>query len=231
MKWVEPTTGRGWHQAISIKTTIIRRTEMSPFVKSCRLFKLILAGLCLGLFAPFSAFSHCDALDGPVVADAKLALERGETTPVLKWVQKGDEPEVRGAFQKTLKVRAKGREAQDLADRYFFETVVRLHRASEGAPYTGLKPAGSEVDPAVTSADRALASGSVDHLVHSLTQKVERGVREHFHAAVDKKKRAAESVEAGRDYVEAYVEFVHYVKQLDAAAAGKAGHHAEEHHH
>ena len=34
-----------------------------------------------------------------------------------------------------------------------------------------------------------------------------------------------ESVDAGREYVEAYVEYVHYVEGLHNAVAGKGGHH------
>lgn len=114
-----------------------------------------------------NAFAHCDTLDGPVVQTARTALEKGDVTPLLKWVQADDEKEIRTAFQKTLAVRTKGAEAKELADMYFFETLVRIHRAGEGAPYTGLKP-GEAVDPAVALADRALETGSVDKLVNVL---------------------------------------------------------------
>lgn len=114
-----------------------------------------------------NAFAHCDTLDGPVVQTARTALEKGDVTPLLKWVQADDEKEIRTAFQKTLAVRTKGAEAKELADMYFFETLVRIHRAGEGAPYTGLKP-GEAVDPAIALADRALETGSVDKLVNVL---------------------------------------------------------------
>ncbi|MDD5642387.1 MAG: DUF6448 family protein, partial [Syntrophales bacterium] len=101
---------------------------------------LLVAGwsLAIGWLMPLVAGAHCDTVDGPVVAAARLALAKGEVTPVLKWVPKDDEGEIRAVFQKTLRVRTKGPEAKDLADRYFFETLVRMHRASEGEPYTGL---------------------------------------------------------------------------------------------
>ena len=51
-----------------------------------------------------------------------------------------DEPEGRAVFDKALAVRVLGGTAKELADQFFFETVVRLHRRSEGEPYTGLKP-------------------------------------------------------------------------------------------
>jgi hypothetical protein len=75
-------------------------------------------------------------MDGPVVNTARMALEKGEVTPVLKWVRKKDEDEIKEQFQKTLIDRKQGKEAKELADRYFFETLVSLRRAGEGAPFT-----------------------------------------------------------------------------------------------
>lgn len=183
-----------------------------------RLFAL---SLLAGALAP-GVYSHCDTLDGPVVADTKVALERGSVTPVLKWIPKQDEAVVRAAFDRTLKVRALGAEAQRLADFWFFETVVRIHRASEGAPYTGLKSAGT-VDPAFAAADEALVEGSVDALVGEITRHVAEGLRTRFEHARAARLRADESVEAGRAYVAAYVAYVHYVEALHAV--GAEGHH------
>ena len=78
--------------------------------------------------------------------------------------QREREQEIRDAFVEVLAVRSLGIEAKQLADRYFFETVVRVHRAGEGEPFTGLKAAGS-VDPAIAIADRALESDSAAPLV------------------------------------------------------------------
>ena len=96
------------------------------------------------LLAAAPVQAHCDALDGPVVKAAEAALKGGDVTPVLRWVTREQEAEVRAPFQDALAVRVSGGRAQALADRYFFETVVRLHRQSEGEPFTGLqRPAGS----------------------------------------------------------------------------------------
>ncbi len=180
--------------------------------------------LCIALSK--NAFAHCDTLDGPVMQTARIALEKGDVTPLLKWVHADNEKEIRVAFQKTLAVRAKGAEAKELADMYFFETLVRIHRAGEGAPYTGLKP-GEAVDPAVALADKALESGSVDKLVDVLTKAMVNGIRERFQHANQTQEHADDSVAAGREFVEAYVIFTHYVEGLHAIIKGSGGHHGE----
>jgi len=173
-----------------------------------------------------NAFAHCDTLDGPVVQTARTALEKNDITPLLKWVRADDEREIRVAFQKTLAVRAKGAEAKELADMYFFETLVRIHRAGEGAPYTGLKP-GAAVDPAVALADKALESGSVDKLVGVLSKAMSDGIRERFQHAGKTRKHADDSVAAGREFVKAYVIFTHYVEGLHAMIKAGGGHRSE----
>lgn len=55
------------------------------------------------LFSPSLALAHCDTLDGPVVKDAKAALETKDVTPVLKWVAKEREEGVKAAFDNALK--------------------------------------------------------------------------------------------------------------------------------
>lgn len=174
-----------------------------------------------------NAFAHCDTLDGPVVQTARTALEKKDITPLLKWVKATDENEIRAAFQKTLVVRTQGAEAKELADMYFFETIVRIHRAGEGAPYTGLKP-GTAVDPAVAMADKALESGSVDKLDGVLSNAMSHGIRERFQRALEAQKHANDSVEAGREFVKEYVIFTHYVEGLHAMVKGGGGHHSEE---
>jgi hypothetical protein len=170
------------------------------------------------------ARAHCDRLDGPVVTDARAALASGRVGRVLKWVRGSDEPQVREAFAKTMRVRAAGGEARELADRYFFETVVRLHRAAEGEPFTGLKPAGADPGPAVRATDAALAKRSADELVEQTTGVVARGIRIRFARVLAAKKRASRSVVDGRRYVAAYVDLLHYVEHLDTLARARAPH-------
>jgi len=183
------------------------------------------AGL-LGLFHLRSASAHCDTMGGPVAAAARRALEKGEATPVLKWVKLEDEAEIRAAFQEALAVRRMSPQARELADTYFLETLVRVHRAGEGAPYTGLKQAGA-VEPVAAAADRALETGSIDELVRRVTVAAAAGIRERFSRAHEASKHADESVEAGRRFVEAYVEFTHYVERLHRDIAAPAAHAGE----
>jgi Family of unknown function (DUF6448) len=92
---------------------------------------------------------HCDSLDGPVVTAARRALDAGNVDVVLPFVPEQGEAEVKDVFQSTLQGRQLDDETREVADRLFFETVVRVHRAGEGAPYTGLKPAGLSFGPVI----------------------------------------------------------------------------------
>jgi hypothetical protein len=183
-----------------------------------------IAMLAALLASPPRARAHCDTLDGPVVKDARAALEAGDATPVLKWVAEEKEDEVREAFRHALAVRALGPEARALADRYFYETLVRVHREGEGAPYTGLRAAGVDVDPAIAASDRALDSGAIDPLIGMIASRAEQGLRERFARAAEAKAHAGESVEKGRAFVAAYVELMHYAERLLQAATTDAGH-------
>jgi hypothetical protein len=204
-------------------------TAMQQITQSAT--KLLLAAIVItGFHLPGNhLFAHCDGLDGPVVTAARLALDEGDVTPVLMWVTKEHEREIRDAFALTLAVREKGKEARELADQFFFETLVRLHRAGEGAPYTGLKPAGT-VEPAITAADSALQTGSVEIVADKMANAVRDGIKRRFSEAADRKKHAADSVDAGRKFVEAYVHYVHFVEGIDNLIAKGAEHRQGEDH-
>lgn len=183
---------------------------------------------CLALMAPGPAFAHCDGMDGPVVRAARQALDAGDVNRVLIWVRTDDEPEIRKAFEDALAVRKLGAGAREMADRYFFETVVRVHRAGEGAPYTGLKPAGRDLGPAIPAADSAVERGSMERLLELLTHSIHAGLEKRFRTAAAKKNFDKGDVAAGREFVKAYVEWMHYVEGVYQAAAGAAhGHSAE----
>jgi len=170
-----------------------------------------------------AAQAHCDTLDGPVVSQARTALESGNLNPVLAWVRRADEPEIRHAFEQAVSVRKAGGAARELADRSFFETLVRVHRAGEGEPFTGLKPAG-HVEPAVAAADQALRSGRLEPLAAMIRERTEHGLHQRFQAAFSTRTHAADDVEAARAHVAAYVQYVHYVEGLYDAAQEDAAH-------
>lgn len=180
--------------------------------------QLVGAALVLGMLGWIPvARSHCDTLDGPVVAAARKALNSGNVNLVLMWVQKKDESEIRNHFQKTMAVRKSGGQALELADMYFFETLVRIHRAGEGAGYTGLKPAG-KIAPPIAAADKSLETGRLEDVARIVSGRIENGLHRHFEDVVKKKKHNPNDVNAARAFVSAYVEYTHYVERLYDAA-------------
>lgn len=177
--------------------------------------------VALVLAIPAVADAHCDTMDGPVVKAAQNALASGDVTPALIWIQPAAERELREAFARAIEVRRLNAAARDLADRYFYETLVRLHRAGEGEAFTGIEPAGADLGPIVPEADRALASGSVDRLARMLSADLTGGLRTRLDDVRTKQAAMREGdVASGRAYVKAYVEFIHYAERLHVAANG-----------
>lgn len=176
----------------------------------------------LAFLAPSTAWAHCDTMNGPIIPEVKAALEKGDVTPILKWVKQDKEEEIRAAFAQAVAVRAKGSEAKKLADQYFLETLVRLHRAGEGAPYTGIKD--EPVEPIVALADKALADGTSDEMIKKIIAHMTRAVQEKFQTAMETRKNKDKGVEAGREFVEAYVTYMHYVEGIHTAIMSPGGH-------
>lgn len=188
-----------------------------------QLAALALLALILGI--PRTAQAHCDSLDGPVVKAAQAALKENNIDLVLIWVKEGDDAAIRKAFEQTLAVRKLDSEARELADMYFFETLVRIHRAGEGVAYTGLKPSGTDFGPSIPATDKALESEDIEPVLKMLSGKTEHGVRQRFEEILAKKKFDKNNVQSGCDFVKAYVEYTHYVKRIhDAAARVADGH-------
>ena len=146
---------------------------------------------------------HCDSMDGPVVRAARAALESVDVDVVLPFVPESGERDVRDAFDLASKVRVQGAESQRLADQYFFETVVRVHRAGEGASFTGLKPAGLDVGPVIPLAEQAIDSGNADQLADFLAEAVRDEVATRLVDVLDAKVHATEGVAPARRYVSA----------------------------
>ena len=179
----------------------------------CTLAALAAWALAWSTAAP----AHCDTLDGPVVAAARQALATGDVKGVLVWVRESDEADVRRQFAQTLAVRKLGTQARELSDAYFFETLVRVHRAGEGADYTGLKPAG-HVEPPIAAADLSLQTGRLEPVADLVAARMREGLHRQFDAVMRNKRYAAGDLAAGRAFTSAYVEYTHYVERLYNAA-------------
>jgi len=180
---------------------------------------------------------HCDSLDGPVVRAARHALETGEVTPALAYVPASAEDEVRATFDAVLPVRALGHEERLVAERLFFETVVRLHREGEGAAFTGLQPAGLDVGPVIPLAEEAIESGSAEDLTTFLGAVLTDELHRRLAALGELGDARNGSVEREREWVEATLGFQTYSQTLfetlesqpHAHGGHQGGHHDRRH--
>jgi len=157
---------------------------------------------------------HCDTMDGPVVKAARAALDRGNVNLILPYVPKTGEPELRHAFERTMRVRLLSPEARETVDIWFFETAVRLHREGEGAPFTGLKPAGLDEGPAVPRAEKAIETGRLEEISHFLCHVVEEQLNHRFNHVMARRSYDENDVDAARAYVGAMLSFVVFSHSL-----------------
>jgi hypothetical protein len=188
----------------------------------------VIGGFALVVGFSSKALAHCDTLDGPVVKAAQRALAERDVNLVLIWVQPPDEAEIKRTFGLTLSVRDLGGDARKLADHYFYETLVRIHRAGEGAPYTGLKAAGTDHGPAVRAGDKALETRDVEPVQQLLAADLAEMLKERFREVLSTQKFSRTDVDAGRAYVRAYVSFIHYVENVYQALTATAHPHPAE---
>jgi hypothetical protein len=105
-------------------------------------------------------------------------------------------------------------------------------RAREGAPYTGLKPAGLGHGPVVPVAERAIETGSPDELVALLTGMVEEEIRGRFERLMQLKMQANGDLGANRAYVESMLGLEVWSHSIyQALHAGPHEAHQHEHAH
>jgi len=173
-----------------------------------------------------TAVAHCDTKNGPVVMAAKKALSTNNVNFVLIWVRSEDEAQIKQAFQTTMELRKLCPPVQDAIDNYFFETLVRIHRAGEGVAYTGIKDSG-EVEIPIAAADDAIEKNSLADVMKLLNEVISKGVNEKFNEAISKYNYDKDNVEAGREYIESYVLFMHYVEAIYNAASHMGTEHQE----
>lgn len=205
---------------------MLRGSDRRPVTQS-------VCSVVIALFCAQGLYAHCDTMGGPVVLDAQRAIASGDPASIMKWIAPSFEAEIKDGLAAAIRVRALGDEARALADKYFLETVVRVHRAGEGAPYEGLKPA-EAVPPDVAAADQALISGKADQLSARLAGAVSGELARRFDEARRLKTHADESPEAGRAFVAAYIEYVHFVEALSGmidSSAHTRGHAEAAHTH
>ena len=178
-----------------------------------KLFQLLFLLLCV-YFLTGTASAHCDTMEGPVVKASQKAIETGNINYALIWVQAKDEKEIKNLFEKVLRVRKLNDEAKELADMYFFETVVRVHRMGEGEPYTGIKPAGYKPEEGIEAADVAIEKNSLAKILAQIPKEKDEDVRKLFSDLQSKMNYDVNDLISGRAYVAAYVHFIHYVEGL-----------------
>lgn len=182
------------------------------------------------LFGAQQAHAHCDSLDGPVAKAVERALETGNVNPVLAYAPAAAEDEIRGAFERSRKVRALGPDAGALADQAFMETVIRLHRAGENAPYTGLKPKGIDYGPVISAAEYAVQSGDLAKLKAALAEEIDHALRERLaHVRelrnVSLEPKTAGEVQHARERVSAELGFITFAESIRQTVLGKGPEH------
>ncbi len=177
-----------------------------------RVFISPLFSLLLLIFSTNVSFAHCDTMDGPLIKDAKMAINTGNVNYVLIWVQPAYETEIKEAFSLTMKVRKLGPDAENLAERYFYETIVRLHRSGEGVPYTGVKPSGTPVDNRILAADKSIESGNLSPLKDLVPKEKLPELESRFNKVMALRNYDVNDVSKGREYIEAYVQFFKFAE-------------------
>lgn len=183
----------------------------------------LLTALLLVVISSWSANAHCDSYDGPVIKDALKALEENNVSLVLKWIAPAQEQEIVSLFNATYNLRNGNKEVYALVEKHFLETLVRLHRETEGAPYNGLKQAGT-TKPIITMSDKAIVNEDSEQLIAAMNNHIAAVVRNKYNRALTLSKSKNDSPEKGREYVKAYVEFTHTVEGIHDIIDG-------EHHH
>ncbi|MFB5946719.1 DUF6448 family protein [Albibacterium profundi] len=183
---------------------------------------MLLAAFMLAFSMPI--YAHCDSYDGPVIQDALKALNKGEVSYIMKWIEEEHENEIKNLFKKTVALKNEDAEVYKIVEKHFLETLVRVHREGEGAAFTGLKPAGSAT-PIIQMADKSIADESVNSLLTNLDKHIRTVIAEKYEKVNALSKVKDNSIEEGRAYVAAYVDYTHTLEAIEGALAGGAHRH------
>lgn len=199
-----------------MKTKTVNKTATLQRILFTSLFAIM-------LFMVTPASAHCDSYDGPVIKEALQALETNKVELVYKWITPTQESEITDLFNKTYALKNGDKEIYEIVETHFLETLVRLHREMEGAPYTGIKPVGS-MTPLVEMADNSLETKEVESVVNAITNHLSEVIKERFEKAMELSKTKNDSPEKGREYVHAYVEYTHTLEALEHILHGEHAH-------
>jgi hypothetical protein len=181
-------------------------------MKTAKTVKTAILTITLLILSTGIMLAHCDTMDGPLVKDARKALGQNNVNYVLKWVQPENENELKEAFHLTMKVRKLNSDAKALADQYFFETLVRIHRSGEGVPFTGVKPSGTPIDEKILAADRSIEIGNLTPLKGMVPEQMMPELEKRFTRVMSLRHYDENDVVAGRKYIASYVQFFKYAE-------------------
>ena len=198
-------------------------------LRNIKKFGFITTFLIVGAFATNSN-ANCDTIDGPTVIDGQRAMKENNINYALKWIQPNAEKELKEAFNLSMKVKDLSPESKQIAEKYFFGELVRIHRQGEDAPYTGVKPAGTTIDKKVLAADKSIEIGNLTPLESLIEKDKKAELKKRFDKVMALKNFDTNNVDAGREYIEAYVKFFKFAEGEEDHAHTKEVHDKKAHH-
>jgi hypothetical protein len=155
-------------------------------------------------------------------------MENNNVNYVLKWIQPEYEDEITDKFNLSMKIKDLSPEAKEIAEQYFFGELVRIHRAGEDAPFTGLKPYGTPADEIVLAADQSIEVGNLTPLEGLIEEERMPELEERFENVMGLMDYDVNNVEAGRKYIEAYVKFFKFAEGEEDHGHGAVDAHSKE---
>lgn len=212
---------------MNLGTEVSNRLFKNSLARFQTMLTILIASLLM-IFSSVPVSAHCDSYDGPTIKDAVKALETNNVKLVLKWIKPEQEKEIIPLFNKTYALKSGDKEVYNIVERHFFETLVRLHRETEGAPYTGLKPAGT-TKPIILMSDQAIENRNIDDLLGKLNNHIGKVLKEKYERVAELDKLKNNSPEQGRDFVEAYVDYTHTIEAIHDIIEPGSGHAAHNH--
>ncbi len=119
---------------------VVRAADPAAAIAVYARAEALVSGRVRGVDSHSGALAPCHTARGRVATAATTALHRGDVRHALLWIDAAGEDELRAVFKQVIAAYKKGVDAAGVAvlERYFIETVVRLHLAAHGEPYRGL---------------------------------------------------------------------------------------------